>query len=102
MTEISLIVTLNKQFNSTQLSFLTDGRCDKGPFTPETRLIGESVCWSKIQRGMVGPALRGRGERDKFFQPVEKWSGMIPLSTGRMLSGGTAWLSAVQRRLVIF
>ena len=27
----------------------------------EQAFIGESVCWSKIQRGLVGPALRGRG-----------------------------------------
>ena len=38
----------------------------------------------------------------KIFKPVEKWSGIIPLSTGRMLSGDTAWWSAVPRRLVIF
>ena len=45
-----------------------------------------SVCWSKIQRGLVEPVLRGRCERD-VFQPVEKWSGIITLSTGRMLIG---------------
>ena len=38
-------------------------------------LIGESVCWSKIQRVLVGPTLRGRGERDNFFQPVENGRG---------------------------
>ena len=37
----------------------------------ERALIGESVCWSKIQRGLVGPALRGRGERDKFFNRLK-------------------------------
>ena len=37
-----------------------------GRIANERALIGESVCWSKIQRGLVGPALRGRGERDKF------------------------------------
>ena len=55
------------------------------PFTPESRsipalslsgkigrignkpaLIGESLCLSEIQRGLVGTALTGRGERDKF------------------------------------
>ena len=68
----------------------------------ERALIGESLCWSNIQRGLVGPALRGRGEQDQFFNRLKNWLGMIPLSTGRMLSGGTAWWSAVQRRLVIF
>ena len=33
----------------------------------ERALIGESLWWSKIQLGLVGPALRGRGERDQFF-----------------------------------
>ena len=47
-------------------------------------------------------AFRGRGERDQFFNRLKNWSVMIPLSTGRMLSGGTAWWLAVQRRLVIF
>ena len=37
-----------------------------------------------------------------FFQAVEKWSGMTPLSTGRMFSGVTAWWSTLQRRLVNF
>ena len=34
-------------------------------------MIGESVCWSKIQLGLVGSALRGRGERDKFFNRLK-------------------------------
>ena len=83
--------------NPCSLPLLKNGRIGN-----ERALIGESVCWSKIQRGLVGPALRGRGEREKFFNRLKKWSGMIPLSTGRLLSGCTAWWSSVQRRLVIF
>ena len=41
----------------------------------ERALIGESVCWSKIQRGLVGPALRGRSERDKFFNRLKNGRG---------------------------
>ena len=41
----------------------------------ERALIGESVRWSKIQRGLVGPALRGRGERDKFFMQLKNGRG---------------------------
>ena len=41
----------------------------------ERALIGESVCWSKIQRGLVGPALRGRGERDEFFNRLKNGRG---------------------------
>ena len=41
----------------------------------ERALIGESVRWSKIQRGLVGPALRGRGERDKFFNRLKNGRG---------------------------
>ena len=41
----------------------------------ERALIGESVCWSKIQRGLVGRALRGRGERDKFFNRLKNGRG---------------------------
>ena len=37
-----------------------------GRISKERALIGESVYWYKTQRGLVGPALRGRGERDKF------------------------------------
>ena len=37
--------------------------------------------------GLVGPALRGRCERNNFVQPIEKWSVMTSLSTGRRLSG---------------
>ena len=66
---------------------------NKGPFTPESRstpvlplwkigrigneraLIGESVCLSKIQRGLVRPALRGRGERDQFFNRLKNGRG---------------------------
>ena len=55
-----------------------------------------------VTAGLVGPALRGRGERDKFFNRLKNGRGMIPLSTGRMLSGDTAWWSAVQCRSVIF
>ena len=41
----------------------------------ERALVGKSVCWSKIQRGLVGPALRGRGERDKFFNRLKNGRG---------------------------
>ena len=43
----------------------------------ERALIGESVGWSKIQRRLVGPAPRGRCERDKFFNRLKngrEWS----------------------------
>ena len=46
-----------------------------GQIGKERALIGESVCWSKIQRGLVGPALRGRGERDKFFNRLKNGRG---------------------------
>ena len=46
-----------------------------GQIGNERALIGESVCWSKIQRGLVGPALRGRGERDKFFNRLKNGRG---------------------------
>ena len=52
---------------------------------------GESGGWSVLW-----------SERDLKARSHQRWSGMIPLSTGRMLSGDTARLSAVQRRLVIF
>ena len=68
----------------------------------ERALIGESVCWSKIQRGLAGPALRGRGERDKLFNRLKNGRGWSRSQPSRMLSGVTAWWSAVQRRLVIF
>ena len=41
----------------------------------ERAFIGESVCWSKIQRGLVGPALRGRGKRDEFFNRLKNGRG---------------------------
>ena len=46
-----------------------------GQIGNERALIGESVCWSKIQRGLVGPALRGRGERDKFSKRLKNGRG---------------------------
>ena len=45
----------------------------KGPINPRSgnmdgaAMSGESVFLSKIQRGLVGPTLRGRGDGDKFF-----------------------------------
>ena len=81
--------------NSRSLPLWKNGRIGK-----ERALIGESVWWSKIQRGLSphwGVVVSGIS-----FQQVAKWSGMIPLSTSCMLSGGTAWWSAVQRRLITF
>ena len=46
-----------------------------GQIGNERALIGESVCCSKIQRGLVGPALRGRGERDQFFNRLKNGRG---------------------------
>ena len=92
----------------------------KGPFTSESRstpalsrsgkMDGSAMSGPWSGRAYVGLKYsevgRARSERSWWaglvFQPVEKWSGMIPLSTGRMLSGGTAWWSVVQHRLVIF
>ena len=57
-----------------------------------------------IQRGLVGPALRGRSEREKILNWLKNSGGnpaIPPLSTNRRLSVGTAWWSAVQRRLVV-
>ena len=42
-----------------------------GRIRNERALIAESVCLSKIQRELVGPALRGRGERNKFFNRLK-------------------------------
>ena len=42
-----------------------------GRISNERALIRESVRWSKIQRGLVGPALRGRVERDQFFSQLK-------------------------------
>ena len=49
----------------------TNPRCILDQHTLSTPWSGESVCWSKIQRGLVGPALRGRGEQDKFFNRLK-------------------------------
>ena len=46
-------------------------------------LSGESVCWSETQRGLVVPALRGRGKQDNFFNRLSK----IIFSTGWKLVG---------------
>ena len=74
----------------------------------ERALIGESVCWSKIQRGLVGPALRGRGERDKFFNRLKNgrgwsrspqvvcWAGVQ--RGGRRYSVGWSYFDRVCRR----
>ena len=41
----------------------------------ERTLNGKCVYWYKIQRGLVGFALRGRGERDKFFNRLKNGRG---------------------------
>ena len=78
----------------------------------ERALIGESVCWSKIQRGLVGPALIGRGERDEFFNRLKNGRGWSRSSQvvcwagvqrgGRRYSVGWSYFdrvwSAIQRK----
>ena len=86
-----------------------DGSAMSGPWSGRS-----SVCWSKVQRGLVGPALRGRGERDQFFNRSKngrRWS-RSPLGVcwagvqrgRRRYSVGLSYLdrvwSAIQRRKV--
>ena len=62
----------------------------------ERALIGESVCWSKIQWGLVGPALRGRGERDKFFNRLKNgrgWSRSPRVVCWAWVQRGGRWYS---------
>ena len=62
----------------------------------ERTLIGESVSWSKIQRGLVGPALRGRGERDKFFNRLKNgwgWSRSPQVVCWAGVQRGGRWYS---------
>ena len=85
-----------------------------GRISNERALIGESVCRSKIQRGLVGIALRGGGERDQFFNRLKNgrgWSRSIQVVCwagvqrgGRRYSVGWSYFdrvwSAIQRKLV--
>ena len=69
------------KFTLTLLKARSHQRADQPPLWKNGRigneraLIGESVCWSKLQRGLVGPALRGRGERDRFFNRLKNGRG---------------------------
>ena len=78
----------------------------------ERALIGESLCWSKIHRGLVGHALKGRGERDQIFNRLKNsrgwshspqvvcWAGVQ--RGGRRYSVGWSYFdrlwSAIQRK----
>ena len=74
----------------------------------ERALIGESLCWSNIQRGLVGPALRGRGERDKFFNRLKNgqwWSRspkVVCWEGYSVVVGGTALLRTRPNGIAIF
>ena len=67
----------------------------------ERALVGESVCWSKIQRGWSGP-LWEVVVSGISFSTGWKMVGADPALHRSYVDNGTAWWSAVQRRLVIF
>ena len=84
-------VHTREPINPRSLPLLKNGRIGN-----EQALIGESVCWSKIQHGLVGPALRGRGERDQFFNWLKMVGDDLALHRSyvergySMVIGGTA------------
>ena len=89
------LTTESRSITALSRSRKMDGSAMSGPWS------GRAYVGLKYSADLLGP-LWVVVVSVKVFQPDEKWSGMIPLSTGRMLSGGTAWWSAVQCRLVIF